>query len=199
MISFLQAGEFGQVAYVRHLNFPTPGFVYVVWKWEWVDDSPALSPVCPSPPPHNSSPTESGDETYPADELQHHVVKFKCIGANKDQTALEVLKMLAQLSNGELRKIDVKLVPEPKNPFDAKAIAFVTFCDGKWHRIGYVVREALDEVHSAMNDKKIVDVCFESVKYRINWVLSGPGYYAAINVAKQGKWSPTVCKSASPQ
>ena len=80
-------------------------------------------------------------------------MKFKCIGANKDQTAQKVLKMLAQLSNSELRKIDVNLVPEPKNPFDAKAIALVTFCDGKWHRIGYVVREALDEVHSAMNDK----------------------------------------------
>ena len=107
--------------------------------------------------------------------------------------------MLAQLSNDELGKVDVKLVPEPENPFDAKAISFVTFCDGKWHRIGYVVREALDDVHSAMNDNQIMNVCFDWVKYRIHWVLSGPGHYAAINVTKQGKWSPVVCKSASPQ
>ena len=63
----------------------------------------------------------------------------------------------------------------------------------------YVVREALDDVHVAMNNHQIVNIRFDWVKYRINWVLSGPGYYAAINVTKQGKWSPIVCKSASPQ
>ena len=154
-MDFLQADKFGQVVYIHHLNFPITGLVYVAWKWEWVNQSPSLSPACSSPPHH--SPTESDNETDPIDELQHHVVKFKCIGANKDQSAQRILQT-AQLSNDELGKVDVKLVPEPENPFDAKAISFVTFCNGKWHRISYVVREALDDVHSAMNDNQIMFV-----------------------------------------
>ena len=89
------------------------------------------------------------------------------------------------------------MVPEPDNPVDAKAIAFVTVWDGKWQRIGYVVREALDDVHSAMNNKQIVNICFDWVKLHINWICSGFGYYTAISVTKVGKWSQTVCTCRS--
>ena len=70
----------------------------------------------------------------------------------------------------------------------------VTFWDGKWRRIGYVVSEALKDVHLAMNNTQIINVCFDWVKFRINWIRSGIGYYAAINIMKQGKWSSNVCK-----
>ena len=56
----------------------------------------------------------------------------------------------------------VKMVLEPDNPIDAKAIAFATFWDGKWRRIGYVVSEALDDVHLAMNNKFN---CFDWVNF----------------------------------
>ena len=59
------------------------------------------------------------------------VVKFKCIGARKDEGSQIVLKALAQLEKGELGKMEAKVVPEPDNPVDAKAVAFVTFWDGK--------------------------------------------------------------------
>ena len=103
--------------------------------------------------------------------------------------------MLAELDNDELRKVDVKFVPEPTNPVDAKAISFVTFYNGTQQRIGYIVREAVDDVHTALENNEVVNVCFE---YRIKWVFSGPGYYAAVNIRKIGKWSPVVYRSASP-
>ena len=44
---------------------------------------------------------------------------------------VKVLKALAQLEKEELDRVEVKMVPEPDNPVDTKAIAFVTFWDGK--------------------------------------------------------------------
>ena len=41
--------------------------------------------------------------------------------------------------------------PEPDNQFDSKAIAFKC---RKWQRIGYIVRKALDEVHTALTQEK---------------------------------------------
>ena len=49
------------------------------------------------------------------------MVKFKCIGARKDKDSQIVLKTLAQLEKGELDKFEVKMVPKPDNPVDAKA------------------------------------------------------------------------------
>ncbi len=40
--------------------------------------------------------------------------------------------------------------PEPTNPVDAHAIAFECKLNDKWQKIGYVVREALDAVHDAL-------------------------------------------------
>ena len=172
--------------------------MYVAWKWTWKDNSisPPPSPSILTSPQHSQA-SDSDETDLDTDSTCYHVVKFKCIGARKDDDGQKVLKSLSQLEKGELDKVEVKMVPEPDNPVDAKAIAFVTFWDGKWQRIGYVVREALDDVHFAINNKQIVNVCFDWVKFRINWIRSGFGYYAAISVTRIGKWSPTVCRSAS--
>lgn len=63
--------------------------------------------------------------------------------------------------------VPVRFSPEPNNQFDAKANAFQCYVEGKWQRVGYVVREVLDEVHQAMNKKKVVDVRFAWVKYMV--------------------------------
>ena len=39
--------------------------------------------------------------------------------------------------------------------------------DGKWHKIGYIVREALDNAHRAQMQKKIISVNFVLVKYLV--------------------------------
>ena len=186
-----------------NLKCPTPGLVYVAWTWQWEDHS-SSAPFClsPAPPDHSPSETKSENETEvdkpEVEESKLYIVKFKCIGANKDPNAQSMLRVLAELDNDELRKVDVQLVPEPNNPVDAKAISFVAFHNGTRQRIGYIVREAVDDVHTALKNNQIVKISFDWVKYRIKWVLSGPGYYAAINITKMGKWSPVVYKSASP-
>ena len=48
--------------------------------------------------------------------------------------------------------VQVRLDPEPQNKFDFEAIAFQCNLDGRWKRIGYVVQEALSEVHTALKD-----------------------------------------------
>lgn len=37
--------------------------------------------------------------------------------------------------------VDVTLQPEPDNVYDPRAIAFVCRVDGRWQRIGYIVKE----------------------------------------------------------
>ena len=113
-----------------NLNCPTPGLVYVAWKWQWDDHLSSTDPIClsPAPPDCSTSEMESANETAvnepEVEESKLCVVKFKCIGANKDPSAQSMLQMLAELDD-ELRNVDVKLVPEPNNPVDAKAISFV--------------------------------------------------------------------------
>ena len=61
-----------------------------------------------------------------------------------------------------------------------------------------MVKEALEYVHEALQDNKIVSVSFAWVKYLVTWSTSGPGYYAGIRVALNGEWHKNVvqCQSA---
>ena len=43
--------------------------------------------------------------------------------------------------------VPVRIEHEPDNPYDSKAIAFKCLLNCKWQRIGYVVRECLDNMH----------------------------------------------------
>ena len=61
-------------------------------------------------------------------------------------------------------------------------------CDGKWHKIGYVVKEALDDVHVALSSNAISDV----KKFRIDFYRSGPAFYAAVDITRKGHWSSVV-------
>ena len=56
-------------------------------------------------------------------------------------------------------------------------------------RIGYVVREVLDEVHDAIN-KKILNVSFDWIKYNVHF--KSPGWYAGIRIQRHGEWSLEV-------
>lgn len=91
----------------------------------------------------------------------------------------------------------INMFPEPTNIFDARAIAFKCQIDDNWMTIGYMVREALDSVHLAIEEKKIINLKFAWMKYKVNWCHSGFGWFAAIAVTKQGKWPSIVCSCAS--
>jgi len=77
--------------------------------------------------------------------------------------------------------IPVRLVKEPHNPYDSRAIAFECELEGKWHVIGYVVT---DEVHDAMDQSRIVSVKFAWVNYVVDW-RSGPGWRNGFVLARR--------------
>ncbi len=84
---------------------------------------------------------------------QTHIVTFKCIGTTHDMHAQEILSKLSKRMKDDV-EVPAKLVCEPENQYDSKAIAFVCLLNEQWHRIGYVVSEALDHVHKALAEKR---------------------------------------------
>jgi len=101
---------------------------------------------------------EDSDETYCSTPEKQHTVTFKCIGAVHDPHAQDVLRRVGDLLDNNV--VPVNILPEPSNPFDIQAIAFKCWIDEDWQRIGYVVHEALDSLHDAINNHLIADVNF---------------------------------------
>jgi len=51
--------------------------------------------------------------------------------------------------------VEVKLQKEQDNPVDANTIAFMCYADSKWERIGYVVIEALPDIHDSLRKQNV--------------------------------------------
>lgn len=168
--------------------------VFVIWDWEWIEqdsgsDMSAASILAPA----LDSEDDNSDDAPDSSEVTHSVT-FKCMGSTKELRYQEYLAKIAQRrSKGEV--VPCRLKPEPTNPVDSQAIAFETEVDGVWQIIGYVVKEALCDVHKALAAKKVISVSFDWVKYQLYW--RAPGWYAGINVTRLGKWSSTVIHSHS--
>ena len=114
-------------------------------------------------------------------------VTFKCIGASRELHSQEPLAAAKRkLEKGEA--VPVRIIPEPNNPYDLNAIAFQCEVDDSWVTIGYIVHEILHHVHAAIESKSIVSVKFKWIKYIVMWSLSGPGFYAGINITCKGVW-----------
>ena len=88
--------------------------------------------------------------------------------------------------------VSVRIEPEPDNQYGSKAIAFQCYIEGKWQRIGYIVKECLEHVHKGLQEKRIL-----SVKTLICWSYTGPGYYAGINISISGEWHSDVIRHQS--
>ena len=190
------------MVYVRHLRAVPDCGIVIVWNWsvnrgdsdfdgeqsDASDDEPSVhSPVLSDDP--NEQSEQDGDQS-----IEESCVAFKCIGVTRDslyQTVLQQVKY--RMKDGET--VQVKLKPEPDNPYDTRAIAFQCLHQDTWQTIGYVVIEACEEVHTAIEERKIISVEFAWVKYKL-WKRS-TGYYTAINITRKGEWSPTVRKCCS--
>ena len=103
----------------------------------------------------SSMETSSDDSTSTPEENSYremdrpHKLVFKCIGSKKESSYQRALRTVGDKLLGGT-DVPVRLVKEPLNPRDSRAIAFKCKLD-KWHTIGYVVRELTDKVHDAMN------------------------------------------------
>ena len=174
----------------------------MVWSWEWMDyqsSEDSSSSFIDSFSNLDTYTHQSSDSDELAEEDQTPVndttdtVVFKVIGCTKEKKYQDIL---SHVKNSQLA-VPVKLLPEPNNPFNSKAIAFVCMVGGKWQRIGYVVNEILSEVQSALNNDDITCVEFAWVKYISDWTKSGPGFFAGVKVTKYGIWPYSVKKAAS--
>ena len=176
--------------------------VHVAWEWNWDngEDSEDEAPDNPETEddvnPYLASDSEGSDMFDFTHTQLTHTVTFKCIGTTHDHSAQDTLAKVVQL-NKENNEVSVDIFPEPDNQYDSKAICFKCQIGGEWKRIGYIVREALDHVHEALTEQKIINVKFSWVKYLAVWSKSGPGFYAGVNISKNGEWHPSVVKCSS--
>ena len=125
---------------------------------------------------------------------QMKLIQFKVIGNLKETSYQTALKIVSEKLHAN-EDVPIELVQEPNNLYDKKAIAFVCTIDGSKHRIGYIVRECLDEVHYALSNDLVKSAKFSWYKYRaFNGRL---GFYAAFDITRYGKWPNVVHLSKS--
>ena len=170
--------------------------MFVAYTWEWQDycNNDSEEPEEHEDPAESS---QSEDEPDPFDSgFVTHTITFKCIGASRDDKQQETLQAVAKCIK-EGKEVPIRLQPEPDNPVDCNAIAFQCCVHNDWSRVGYVVQEALPEVHDAIQKHAIVSVRFASVKFLLCWSRCGPGFYAGINIAKKGSWSRACIQCAN--
>lgn len=124
--------------------------------------------------------SESQNSSDSEDEVPDitHTVIFKYIGATKEHCYQELLGLAKQKkSAGEI--VPIKLEKEPSNPIDSQAIAFMCKADKEWEKIGYVVKEALPDMHKAIDNNKIIKVFFDWIKLIV--CFKPPGLYVGIS------------------
>ena len=189
----MQVEEFCKCAPAHHLKHPDEG-VYLVWKWICRDETPDDSRL-------DTESSEQGDgemqlEEADSDSNTLDTVRFKVIGATRDKMHQDALESANEAVRSG-RDVYVTLQKEPQNPIDSMAIASICYVEEKWNRIGYVVREALDDVHEALSTNAVREVKLAWVKFRIDFLGSGPGFYARVDITRIGQWSSRVRGSAS--
>ena len=102
---------------------------------------------------------------------------FKVIGCTEERQYQSVLLWVQNLiKQGHI--VQVELVPKYNNPYDPNAVDFQCLKDGKFQRIGYMVKQVASEVRDAPQQNVIVVVKFKWIKYIADCSRWGPGYFA---------------------
>lgn len=187
--------EFNKDTYVGHLQPLGEYGLLVVWQWEEKIDEEDDVEQCSEPDVLDQCGDLSTDSDAEEKEPTLTTCTLKCIGVTRSASYQETLKEVNK-SIKDGNAVPVKVVPEPSNPYNSRAISFQCQLQQKWHTIGYVVHEICDSVHDALSSNSIVSVQFAWVKYKVV-KNTGPGYYAAIDVTRRGTWPPVVTQSAN--
>jgi len=167
----------------------------------WVDDvdhvsESSLEDIRLLSPSLESSSTKSSHHSTSPEQITLHSFFFKCIGCTRAPERQDVLEEVSELLSKN-EAVPVNIYPEPENKKDSQTIAFKCYIRNKWHIIGYIVNEALNDVHNARRDNAITEVKFAWAKFILDWPRSGPGFYAGIIITRIGRWSKKVCQSCS--
>ena len=182
--------------------------LFVLWNWVvlpevvsvpdslLVDDQSEIQYVSDSDLEDNNEDAEEDTDAGTSSNDVLHSVVFKCIGSTKEHKYQELLaEMALKKRRGEVA--DVRIHPEPFNQYDSSAIAIEGFVNHSWERVGYLVREVLENVHTAQQDNKIVSVELQWVKFITHWTRSQPGWYCGIKITRNGSWDKIVMQCAS--
>lgn len=192
-----QVEEFSKAAYAKQLTAIEGHGFLIVWSWvEQEEDEEDLETDAGYVQEEGESlSTDSDLEDGAPIATQLSTVTFKCIGVTRDPVYQAALNSASKLLQEGLT-VPVKLVPEPNNTFDSRAISFQCYIDNSWKTIGYVVKEVCENVHEALQSNSVVSTNFAWVKYKIVRT-TGPGYYAAVDVTRKGMWPSKVKQSAN--
>ena len=130
-----------------------------MWKWAWEDTPSSSGPSSntdseSSPQCEEENESDEGESVDPIKSVTNHTVIFKVMGTVKEKRYEQVLEKVASLLD-EGKSIPVRVRPEPDNPYDSKALLFECELEHQWRPIGYVVRDAIDAVHDALNKKSL--------------------------------------------
>ena len=171
-----------------NLQLPPQG-VLIAWVWDWEekenDDAQVDFESREQYNPYiQSESEESGDENTGSSPVPMHTVTFKCIGSTHDCIAQECLCEVSKIMR-EGGTVETKIMPEPHNQYDSKAIAICCKVNDEWKRI---VRECLEHVHAALSEKRLLAVKLAWAKYLVCWSYSGPGFYAGVDITIKGEW-----------
>ena len=138
--------------------------MFVAYTWEWQDYCNNDS----EEPEEHEDPAESyqsEDEPDPFDSgFVTHTITFKCICASREDKQQETLQAAAKCIK-EGKEVPIRLQPEPENPVDCTTIAFQCCVHNDSSRVGYVVQEALPEVHDAIQKHEIVSVRLHGLNF----------------------------------
>ena len=203
MYVYMQEEEFSRSLDLSGKSLYGGDTVFVVWKWSWTDydiDYSSSSELCTSQSATSTRSSESDSEVISNRSAEipaiTHSVVFKCIGSTKESSYQDAL-FLAKSKMRLGQSVPVRLINEPNNPKDSRAIAFECKPADQYIRIGYIVHEALDAVHDAIDQDKIVRVSFDYVKFVVQF--KAWGWYAGIIITRQGEWPAHVlrCRAKS--
>ena len=134
----------GDVACVSEdFKFPLPTTLY---EYSLVTQESMSESSSSDLPSHSNEDDGSSDveaDKNKSEPVDFHTVKFNLvIGSTKEKRYQDVLERARDaIESGQ--NVAVELCPEPTNPVDSQAIAFICKLNGKEYRIGYVVRENL--------------------------------------------------------
>lgn len=123
-----------------------------------------------------------------------HTLPFKVMGVAYSKEAQDHLEAAYDHLYVAKKIVYAKLLPEPENVHDNKAIAVSIKYNGDWCKVGYIAVELTKYLHSVWSDGLDFEVTVKHIKFRTTYLKVG--FYITINLTRKGEWEPEVIRAA---